>query len=87
MDVCKQLQGRTEGGPPIRVGAKKAQGVRQSMLRLLACIQENDRKKGREMLQFFTYNLKPGRLTSAYGRSAIKSPPGEGLLGSTNVLR
>lgn len=57
MDICKQLQGRMEGGPPIRVGAEKAQGVRQSMLRLLACIQESDRKKGREMLQFFTYNL------------------------------
>lgn len=55
---CLQTAARQNGGRPAhQTRSKKAQGVRQSMLRLLACIQESDRKKGREMLQFFTYNL------------------------------
>lgn len=50
---CLQTAARQNGGRPARQSMnKKAQGVRQSMHVLLACIQESDRKKGREMLQF-----------------------------------
>lgn len=83
-DASKQLHGRRAG----TTSSEKIQSVRQSLLRLLACIQGSDGKKRKGTLQFLVRSseMLAHFLVSACGRSAIKSFIGGGASGNCECI-